>query len=331
MIRYTERDAELNLRPPFEMRGVEAVVTAKTVDWGALQDWVDETLNWRPAGVRCERRFAAGPVAFVVFLKVAAMRSRDPEHVGWGAMEESEMHVTVPVFELHAGLVPNPFDPVFYPLLLCLDSSPAMIAGREVFGFPKIGGEIEIVDGRCTARAEVWCGEREPRTVRGELLIGLERSGEATPAGAVGTPAEALGELTAGGLGRGEVGAERWEKLRDVWSGAALDEVLEWLPRWLGRVRTRQEFVFLKQCRDHRVAARASYRAVISTDVEFFGLRGLSRETGEWRLEVPEHRSSSLLRDIGLETGPVEAPLRVNFDFMLPPGRTVWSSNEGDE
>ncbi len=328
MIRYSERDTDLNLRPPFEMRDVKALVTAKAVDRRGLQDWVDETINWRPPGTGGGRKFVALPVAFVVFLKVGAMRSRDPRHAGWAAMEESEMHVTVPLIEVHGGVLPNPFDPVFYPLLLCLDSSPAMIAGREVFGFPKVGGDIVIADGRCEARTEVWCRETEPRTKRGELLVGLERRGGAARAAVPGTPGAALGELAAGGLSRGGVGAEVRGFLAGVWSGEVFDDVLEYLPRLLGRVRSEQEFVFLKQFRDHRTAAAASYRAVISTEVGFSGLRELNREAGDWRLEVPEHRSSKLLGDIGLASGPVEAPLRMGFDFVLPLGRTLWSSDE---
>lgn len=331
MLPYTERDSELNLRPPFHMGDVEAWVSVKRIDWKATQDWVDETLNLRPAGEASEPRFLAAPLAFVTFMQIGSMRSLDPLHEEWGAMEEREMHVIVPVIEDRAGELPDLFEPQFYPILLCLDSSPAMIAGRESYGFPKVGGRLLFEDGRLEARSEVWKEAGDPRSARDELLLGLRRDagGAAHTAAGGRGPGGALVDLIEEEFGRAgdwlEQGAEGlWNR---VWRGQLMRQVRLRFARALEDLAGPQDFVFLKQFRDHADPSRACWRGVVRAPVDFSNLRELDREDGDWCLEVPRHRSSDLLARIGLESGPIAAPLRARYDFTLPLGQTVWCND----
>jgi hypothetical protein len=43
-------------------------------------------------------------------------------------------------------------------------------------------------------------------------------------------------------------------------------------------------------------------------------------------LEVPDLRSSNLLKRIGLTSKSIGAPLRSEFQFDLSLGKTIWSS-----
>lgn len=330
MIPYTERDAELNLRPPFHMGDVEAWLSVRKIDWGAAQRWVDETLNLRPDGVAAEPRFLAAPLAFVTFMRIGAMRSLDPLHEGWGAMDEREMHVIVPVIEDRAGALPDLFDPLFYPILLCLDSSPAMIAGREAFGFPKIGGRLVFEDGLLEARCEVWKGEGHATSSRDEVLVGLRRRAEEPRRAAAGSgPGGALVELIEEEFGRvGDRIEAHFEAFwEEIWRSSLLGQVRRKFAAALERLAGPQDFVFLKQFRDHHRAESANWRGVVRSPVEFSNLRSLDREDGDWELEVPRYRSSDLLARIGLESGPIAAPIRARYDFSLLLGTTVWSSD----
>ena len=68
MIPYTERDTDLNFRPPYRITGVEALSAVRKIDIHEAQKWLDETLNWRPTDEDLTPKFTALPIAFVVFM-----------------------------------------------------------------------------------------------------------------------------------------------------------------------------------------------------------------------------------------------------------------------
>jgi hypothetical protein len=311
MIPYTERDAELNLRPPYRMSGVEGLAAVRAIPRGEAQGWVDETLNWRPPGTAVDGRFVALPLAFVVFLKIARMESLDPGDAGRPALAESELSVVLPLVEVVPGRLPDFGSLAFYPVLLCLDSSPALISGREVFGFPKIGGAITIGPDGAEARCEVSGG-------RDRRLLALERAGGVAAGGDGGGPA--LAEMLHEALGGDdeETGRGPWGEL-----GEALGT---WAAKALAAAAGAQDFVFLKQFRDIAEPRAACYRAVASAALRFTAIRSARRAAGDWTLDVPPHASSSLLARLGLRSGPIGRPLRLDFDFELSLGRKIWST-----
>jgi hypothetical protein len=328
MMRYSERVMELNVPPPFLMEDVTAWVAMKHIGWGSAQKWVDETLNWRPPGSAKpdEIRFIAGPLAAIVFIKVGAMRSLDPAYADWPAMQESEMHVTIPVFEEGLLGLPNLLKPRFFPLTLVLDSSPAMIAGREVYGFPKISGQVTTGNRSLGARSEVYCKKGDKLTVVNELVVGMERD---RPGDDDDLQDQTVQECLYCMAKESLEGAPRQRSEEKSWleacGSAVFDECLELFAVVFSKLLGPQEFVFLKQFRDQQDATRAAYRAVTEVPVSFSNIRSLHRLGGDWKLEVPEHQSSELLKEVGLGSGPIGCPLRVKFDFELPMGRTIWS------
>jgi hypothetical protein len=326
MIPYTERDTDLNFRPPYRITGVEALAAVRRIDAGEAQRWLDATLNWRPAGVEAVPEFTALPVAFVVFMKMGGMCSIDPPHDDWGSVSESEMVVTLPVLEWDNQGLPSLPVLKFHPIVLCLDSGPAMISGREVFGFPKIMGEVDIGPDGGEARCEVAVAAGHPVTLRNQRLLALRREPDAGPAvpvpGSFGSGLAAMvrDELI-GGMDAGWLS----HVIRHNPARALLNLGLEGLLALFDRLEVSQEFVFLKQFRDVAHPGTACHRSVASSPLVFSGLTHLTRETGDWELEVPEWRSSGLLRRLGLTSGPIGAPLRSRFQFDLGAGKTLWT------
>ena len=329
MIPYTERDTDLNFRPPYRISGVEALSAVRGIDREMAQQWVDETLNWRPPGEEPSPEFTALPVTFVVFMKMAAMRSIDPPHHDWGSVSESEMVVTLPLIQWDNRGLPTLPKLCFYPIVLCLDSGPALISGREVFGFPKIMGRVKIGANDATARCEVATRAGDPLTRRNRLLLAMRQLPDTAAARPETAPdsfgkgiAEMVKDEVLANLDRSRIE----DILHPRWSRGILNLGLEGLVNLLEKLEISQDFVFLKQFRDVERPDRACHRSVASCALEFSNLTHLSREAGDWELEVPDHRSSALLKRIGLRSGHIGAPLRARFQFDLSLGKTLWSA-----
>jgi hypothetical protein len=326
MIPYTERDTDLNFSPPYRITGVEALSAVRKIDTHAAQRWLDETLNWRPPGEEPRPEFTALPIAFIIFMHMKSMCSVNPPHDTWGAVSETEMVVTLPVLEWDNQGLPSLPSLKFYPIVLCLDSGPALISGREVFGFPKIMGQVEMGPDAGVVRTEVCRREGEAFTHRNDLLLALRReqaNGQASTPDSFGkglaemVKDELLGEVDDGVLGH-LLNLNPARKALNFTLGGVVDlfEGLE-----IG-----QKFVFLKQFRDVENPRLACHRSVAECELEFSGLKSLSRESGDWELEVPEWHSSSLLKRIGVESGPIGAPLRSEFQIDMSLGKTLWTS-----
>lgn len=324
MIPYTERDTDLNFRPPFRITGVEALSAVRKIDGDEAQKWIDETLNWRPGGADPEVKFTALPIAFVIFMKMAEMRSIDPPYDDWGSVSESEMVVTLPVVAWK-GVIPSL---KFYPIVLCLDSSPALISGREAFGFPKIMGQVDIGPDGGEARCEITSRLGQPTTMKNCRLLALQRTSTDDDEAEArdGSYSESLVEMVKDELfGEAEPGFfdQLW---KTDWGDVAQDFIFERLVEMFGKLENSQEFVFLKQFRDVMIPGAACHRSVATSEMTFSNLTHLSRENGDWELVVPDFRSSALLHRIGLHSGPIGAPLRSKFEFDLSLGRKIWST-----
>jgi hypothetical protein len=306
---------------------VEALAGVRRIDRKAAQQWLDETLNWRPPGVEPRPEFTALPLAFVVFMKMKSMCSIHPPHDDWGAVSETEMVVTLPVIEWDNHGLPSAPSLKFYPIVLCLDSGPALISGREVFGFPKIMGQVDLGRDGGVARCEVSPRQGIPHTRRDELLLALRRERDdgcqaAEPESFGKGLAEMVKEELLGGLDRGALG-----DLLDLNPArAVLNFTLERVVDLIEHLEIGQKFVFLKQFRDVENPDVACHRSVAECVLEFSRLTRLTRESGDWELEVPSWRSSALLERIGLTSGPIGAPLRSEFQFDLKLGKTLWTS-----
>jgi hypothetical protein len=326
MIPYTERDTDLNFRPPYRITGVEALSAVRKIDTRAAQQWLDETLNWRPSGEDLTPKFTSLPIAFVIFMHMKSMCSIDPPHNAWGAVSESEMVVTLPVLEWDNEGFPSLPKLKFYPIVLCLNSGPALISGREVFGFPKIMGQVEIGPDAGVVRTEV-CGELGDAFTRpNELLLALRREAANGPASTPDSFSKGLAEMVKDEL-LGEIDDSVLGHLLNLNPAReALNFTLGGVVDLFKGLEVGQQFVFLKQFRDVADPRLACHRSVAECELEFSGLTSLSRESGDWELEVPEWHSSNLLTRIGVVSGPIGAPMRSEFQFDLSLGKTLWTS-----
>ena len=326
MIEYTERDTDLNFCPPYRITGVEALSAVRKINVDAAQEWLDETLNWRRPGESLTPKFTALPIAFVVFMHMKSMCSINPPHKAWGAVSETEMVVTLPVLEWDNEGFPSLPSMKFYPIVLCLDSGPALISGREVFGFPKIMGKIDMGADGGVVRTEVCRELGEGITHRNDLLLALRREKADGPASTPDSFSKGLAEMVKDEL-LGEIDNSVLGHLLNLNPARkVVNFTLGGVVDLFSGLEIGQKFVFLKQFRDVANPRFACHRSVAECELEFSGLTKLSRESGDWELEVPDWHSSRLLKRIGVESGPIGAPLRSEFQFDLSLGKTLWTT-----
>jgi uncharacterized protein with NAD-binding domain and iron-sulfur cluster len=130
---YIERPHELALRPPYLLTDTKLFSFVLPASRAVLQRRIDEELPH----LRGEL-LAAAPVVVLVAAFAARASSTDPFHIGRGVTPETDIGFWVPVFPRTRG-----WGLCWYMPFVFVDAQAAMIAGREVYGFPKIIARVE--------------------------------------------------------------------------------------------------------------------------------------------------------------------------------------------
>jgi uncharacterized protein with NAD-binding domain and iron-sulfur cluster len=194
----------------------------------------------------------------------------------------------------------------FVPYML-VDDPAAQLAGREIFGLPKImARNLPTIDKDSLARPAAF-----------------NAAVQAIPLGATGGPVQ---WLTAVGLTSQVATRKEHSHLKAV-GYAILNEVAESrsLSELLGSFNfERIALVSLKQQRSVANGAVASYQAVLRYPGTLTKFRGGGVFTGEFALTLPEHASLQIARDLGIELSGETRKLRfgfwLDFDFELGRG-----------
>ncbi|MCP5091294.1 MAG: acetoacetate decarboxylase family protein [Gammaproteobacteria bacterium] len=211
---------------------------------------------------------------------------------------------------------------------LCVDEAFSMITGREVVGFPKVGGEFEMRD-------EIWEVDgcvvstlaTEPYSANSpiELKPLLE-----TRLATFAPLAPFSSALRATRVDPDDNGSLPDEEARPLWPFGPIDElygrgsqfavderVLHLLTQSAGISLTNYSF---KQFRDAELPNKACYQALVegTTNIHQFGAGGMLPHTD---ITIHEYASIKIIEQLGLEThGTAIKPLFgiwYNADFTL--------------
>ncbi len=141
-IPWIVNDTELVMRHPFKLSGVKAFSFALPSSFRKLKGLVDATLN--PAGETTYYPFA--PIVLATFLRSDHVISLHPEDQLKGRLREKELSFAIPLLAFLNDREPETplFQIVWYMPALWLDCPTALTAGREVYGYPKQLGKIEM-------------------------------------------------------------------------------------------------------------------------------------------------------------------------------------------
>ncbi len=312
---YVETGGSVPLRQPYAISGVSGFIFGLEGD----RQKITRTCQ-RALATHGSYTFEA-PTGLVLFcfLKMQRLQSESAPDDAKGAIRESELNVAIPLLMRAPGeLLPRL---VFYMPYLWVDSGAALIAGREIYGFPKQ---------LATIRMPAALDEPAEFSVEGEVFTHFERGKMATR----GTIARVHRLDARPAAGHGSIRDRLEELVEDARAsafGVSLPPPLDrLLPRPLDPLLS---LVFLKQFRAiSGDGSQACYRSVAQAAFEITELRRAQRLAGDYEIEIPRHDSVPLADELGFPAADATGLLRqrarfawfADYDFRLQAGRELW-------
>lgn len=321
---YVRRPAEVVHQQPYACLGTQLYGFYLRGDAATMQQrLVDPILN-APTGGRVDYRVLTDYV-MVTYAFASRGTSLLPPDNGVGWVPEKSWTAWIPLVAVKKELGISVAERlVFYPAYICVDNSWSIAAGREVYGFPKSHGPLDIPK----------AGE-PPTAFSASALVmkvfGPNNEGEIAPLMQVTQTAQSTrSETRWRDLDEAvKAIAHMWSAHSGQWIVPGLDLIVDIL-----RLVTKEEVpgVFLKQFRDAADGTRACYQAIIEAGsfVTSFHSGGLL--TGTYTATIADYDSHPLASDLGLAAGPVplELAFEANFDFTVRGGREVWRAGADD-
>lgn len=308
---YVERDGDWVWQAPGKLTQVTMHLFVLKAEPKALATLCADVVD-RPTG----GAFRAEPLppGFVLLTcaDVGKGWSLDPVDIGKGWMKERDVGFFVPVL-LHGprgGGIVN-----LLPYLF-VDNFAAVVIGREIFGFPKVLGEIDLPEKPVRFSVHGQALERfdaASEVQRDALLVSIrEEPGDAD---------DLFATLQARLRRRPTI-----EELTEEASRRTAQE----LARGFAAVPWAQvPMVFLKQFRDVAQRNKACHSALVRADARIDALSSLRVLGGRFSIELPPYASLGIAQRLGLGApGKVLRPavvFRAELDFTLPHGRVLWS------
>jgi hypothetical protein len=319
---YVERGGECVYCPPGVANGVHMYGFLVQADPDCMQLMFDRYLNVPGEGsVSFE---PAGSLLAVVFTTLDRVFAQDPPDINRGYFKESE----VALWTLGYDRKRNEYA-TFVPYMV-VDQGSALAMGREVYGFPKQLGTVEInpIDDPVEFTLDVkgvkqWGAAERFETHR---LISITRSSSAS----------AQRTSTAGS--KLELIETVIEKVFSREGLATADRGGDWRSRILGDLKALElmaadivPMVFLKQIRDARLPLHACYQSISLADFVVQAFRGGGPLEDDYVIELTDLANEPIRREFGFPDGPITpcGSFWANFDFTLAVSEEIYRAPTG--
>lgn len=306
MANYVERDGDWVWRPPGALEQTKMFVLAfKVAQLGAIQKLCDDLVNTPSGGAVKAAPFSTShPFVLLVCADIERACSKHPGDAGKGYAVERDMGFFVPITFTDAGGASS--TAMLLPYLY-VDNLAALLIGREIFGFPKLLGEITILED--PPFAEVIASALP--------VYGPNRC-------CVDRPILQLRTVTQ-------------QPIQLCASGPVVGVALEIMTFFFALLGLQAPFggfskvpmVFLKQFRDVAVDGVACYQAVARAEGSIDAVRRACLHIDTFELTVFPHDSIDIAGTLGLGAGPTFQPaaaVSVDMDFSLGFGTTEWKA-----
>ncbi len=313
MATYAQRIGTYAGPGPLETSGVTCYAfLLQSSASGALQGMCDRFFNG-PSGGDLDIRPLINNVVYTI-MPIERAQSTDPEgrKVGW--FPEVDVGFWLPVARYQRVLgIPLITGLFLAPLALFVDKAIGVVAGREVWGFPKQIGRFSVpVD---TADPGPWSLWTEVTPVEaGEIVedtlveVTRTKGAKAPEDDHVASSDEEVLRMILDTFGVAE-----GMKQADVDFAPDLQLTLPSLP-----------LLFLKQFRDGVETTGACYQAITRCTTTI-GWKKAGILWGGFELEISDPYSHPLLADLGLQpTHPVSAALWAEFDATFGKAEVAW-------
>jgi hypothetical protein len=313
--RYIQHTNEQALNPPFFLKDSTCYFFPLESSVRHQQAVLDRFLNGPAGGALHYRAFF--PRVFLYFGRFGSLTSSVPPDSLRGSVSYPEVGLWIPAISVQG---PGPLQLAsrlfIFPLYTFVDSSIALVSGREVYGFPKEMARIQVppLDSATEFQLSAIVFDKfSPEGVGEERqLLQLTKSG--------GGPFGGIHQIIT------EVEAAIEGLVRIVFGGPGLTiPEPELLFSIASSLLCGVTFTFLKQFRSASEPLRACYQAIIHArtraDFRRLGLLG-----GTYTLDVHSYASHPLVAQLGLDTGTFSSiqGFFIQQDFTLEGGIEVW-------
>ena len=288
-------------QPPYVAENVNFYGFTVPADPGALQKLLDDRLNLPSGG--SEDFVPAGPFVTFAFTTIDKLYSQNPPDFDKGASSEQEFAIWISVVDRKRNQNAS-FQPYMF-----VDNSYAMAAGREVYGFPKAIGWLDI-----PSRPALAATFSIDTLILRQFLPGALISRATLVAAATIGPWH--GELK---IARTLLEFER--ELRHQFEEPK--EVINALKR---TALLQAPLVFLKQFPAGDVPGTACYQAIAECQSTITVFHGGSPLGGLWQIDITAADSHPIAQDLGLLGNSVYPTSQywVNYDMTIGLATNLW-------
>ncbi|MDE2623755.1 MAG: hypothetical protein KGM83_11260 [Betaproteobacteria bacterium] len=317
---YVVRPGEPSRKPPFACVGMQLYGFYVEGDQKTIQEkLVDPVLN-APRGAKHAQYRSFTDFILVTYSITAKCESTRMPDRDYGYVPEYCWTVWVPLLLVKEELGLHVAQQlVMYPAFIEVDNEWSLVAGREVYGFPKNQGPITIP-----------LPDEDPALFSNASLVFKKYGADTRAQTAELMRIERTRKLS--------TAAEAWEDLEDAIKAVAgflhqsdglpvpgFDLIVDLL--LLARHRE-VPAVFLKQFRDAIDGTRACYQAVIGAGCEVTGFHGGGLLDGEYTLTTTDYDSIPIASSLGLDPAgvPCRFPFWANIDFIVEDVTEVWKA-----
>lgn len=341
---YVERGGEIAYRLPFRSAGAHIHFFFVHGDEECIRRHLDRTYN-RPSGGAVSLE-PAGPYVLLNFITVRRLTSGEPDRALGGASER-EASIWVPA--LRRGVGPDRL--VWTVPYMFVDSGQAMASGREVYGYPKQLGTIEIEELDDGAPDRLWLETLALRTYGRDELARQHRVLEAERVG----PHDSVRQATHEDMGR-VVGRLRslppdpeevfWFIRQTLEAGEGAEKPMSPKPSTPEAMKNRIDLaeialrlysdlfdckltmILLKQFRSATDPQRACYQAVLEVPHRLAELTGWVLHGDRFDVTFDALASQHMQEELGVSKGAEQAAMAIslNFDFEVLPAKVLWQA-----
>jgi len=308
---FVDRGGELVARPPFLQENTHLRCFFLEAKRGKLQSVCDQVFNQPTRGALNFRPLSnAILLTFAKIDRIYSMYGSDSER---GAMPEIDVAFWLPLLSEREGKIHLSW----YMPYIFVDNPFAMATGREVYGFSKTIAQFQIPE-KFSSTDSYWV-----ETLAMERFQADSRS----------KPMRVL-EVVQTGNGRRRNAAQPLDTVRSLYTMLAGEKenlstqfTLGW-HHFQNIVKTQEvQMVFLRQLRDIRNPAVASYQEIIEAPSRVARVHQGGFLPGSFELRLTTNASFPIAEELGLdpERNPVKGACWMDFDFFLDVGQTLWT------
>ena len=325
---YVEHGGEIACRHPADADNSRMYGFVLDASRERLDEWCERCFN---APTRGEEQWRAiSEQVLLNFVDIPTMGSTDTGDLVLGVTNEQEAAIWFPVYEPRRHMLAWAIPYMF------VNSGMALAGGREVYGFPKQLGRLQIPrDDQAPAelRLDTVTFERYGPSSEDDRypVVTVARAGDRPPldrAGSLDAVIRALGGVAEPRLAEHDPIGRLGDLVRA--GTRELEDVVPHLLFFFHLLEQHTPMLLLKQFRDAHVPGAACYQALVHVDMSVKTFRSGGLLPDDYQVTIHPLDGEPISRELGVAASSTpRMAFWLDFDFDVPLGTILWEAHVG--